>query len=277
MPPTSAAIPNFHFSLSPVPLPQRLPFPRNESVVLVPAYFFPYDDNNPGTHNVGPYWSTLIEAAKLHGNRLVVIANPNNGPGSGTGWENQKYQEAITKVRNEGAVVIGYVHVCYGLEHHSAACNNRTLQDIHSDIDKWMAWYNVDGIFLDETATQAPKLQWHQDLVQYIKSVFGEDGSVYMNYGVMPNTSYISNMPNVIHGVFENTPSAFDAQFAQIQQSSLHNQTTILIHSENGSDWQQLKNKILSDIKVQGFYITNDTFQGNPWDSLPPYFMSLFD
>lgn len=191
--------------------------------VIVPAYIFPYDNADPGQHNVGPHWSMLIEAAKVYKDRLIVIANVNNGPGNrGNSWAVQKYTEAILKVRQAGGIVLGYVHLCYGLNHQSATCNGRTLRNIEEDIANWHLDYNVDGYFFDEAPTAQGKLSWLQALDQSARSSVSNDFDVLwrkadgtlqtnpnrklhlvMHYGTMPAATYFSAPQDWIHSVCE--------------------------------------------------------------------------
>lgn len=199
--------------------------------VIVPAYVFPYDNDNPGQHDVGPYWSMLIEAAKIHKDRLVVIANVNNGPGAPSNtWAVQKYTEAITKVRQAGGIVLGYVHLCYGLQHNTAECNGRTQVDIEQDISNWHLKYNVDGYFFDEAPNTLDKLSWLQNIDQKTRTDVGEnfdilfqnaDGSfetnpnrklyMVMHYGTMPPPQFTSTNYDWIHSVCERPVDLFPA------------------------------------------------------------------
>lgn len=147
--------------------------------VIVPAYFFPYDNDTPGQHDVGPYWSMLIEVAKIHKDRLVVIANVNNGSGDPSNtWASQKYSEAILKVRQAGGIVLGYVHLCYGLQHNNTECNGRTQLNIEQDIANWHLKYNVDGYFFDEVPNTSNQLNWLQNIDQVTRNRVSQDFQV---------------------------------------------------------------------------------------------------
>lgn len=238
--------------------------------VIVPAYFFPYDNADPGQHNVGPYWSTLIEAAGQYGDRLVVIANVNSGPGDGSNaWAVQKYQEAITKVRNAGGVVLGYVHLCYGLDHSSAACSGRNLQQVQGEISRWHNTYSVDGYFFDEAPTDAGKLQWLKDLDNYAKNYvalnFDAGRKLYrvMHYGTTPGSGYLST-PDWIHSVCERPinlypsgPGAKPDVNAALQQVGYNAQlmqgkpAAAMLYQQGGLTANQQDAHILSQLQQQ--------------------------
>lgn len=244
-----------------------------EMGIIVPAYFFPYDGNNPGQHNVGPYWSSLIEAAKVLGDRLIVIANPGSGPGTGTGWEHQKYTEAINKVRAEGAKVIGYVYTCYALTSSASWCTSRTIANVHADIDNWYNWYALDGIFLDEVSADPAQVQWYQDLHTYIRGK-SSTALVCNNFGMQPNSNYFSI--DAISCVYENYTANFDAgvNFSYMTTAQKE-KALVLLHSLNTGTWNT-RFQTLQNAGIKWFYITNDQMN-NPWDVLPPFFEEMVD
>lgn len=250
--------------------------------VIVPAYFFPYDNANPGKHDVGPYWSTLIDAAGQYGDRLVVIANVNNGPGDpGNAWATQKYTEAITKVRKAGGIVLGYVHLCYGLQHSSAACNGHTLQQIKGEIANWHNRYNVDGYFFDEAPTAPGKLQWLKDLDAYTKStvapnfevLFNDNGTLVtdpnrklyrvMHYGTTPGQDYL-NTAAWVHSVCEGPINLYpldagvapnvDAALQQVgynTQQMQHKQAAAMLYQQGGLTESQKSARISARLQAQ--------------------------
>lgn len=246
---------------------------QNTHKIMVPAYFFPNDNNDPGTHNVGPNWSTLIEAAKLYKDRLVIIANPDNGPGSGSGeawkWGLQKYTEAITKVRAEGAIVLGYVYTCYGMTTASTACQGRTLEHLKTDIANWKAWYPVDGIFLDECSTSLDTFTWYKNLDTYIQGVL-PGALIVSNFGTPPAKKFYNRIGAPV--IMENTGLFLDGNRTLLNTPPLN--SVALIHSANIAEWKKSRT-ILMNKGVQYFYVTNDGGD-NPWDTLPDFFMQLF-
>jgi hypothetical protein len=255
-------------------IPTRSVAQLSPAHVLVPAYFFPYDAAKPGTQNVGPYWSAMIDAAKVYPNRLVAVANPNSGPGSGTGWELQKYKEAIDKLRAQKGHVVGYVHLCWGLTSSTpASCPGRTLAAIKSEIDKWKAWYNVDGIFFDEAPNTAEKVAWLKDLDAYVVSKFGPNRILVNNYGTMPTAGYFGN-PGWVNIIMEQTAAYFDGHSGQLPAVNNAN-NTVLIHTMTSGTWQSRRD-ILKSKGFGYYYITTDGLDGNRWDSLPAFFSDLF-
>jgi hypothetical protein len=92
--------------------------------ILVPAYFYP-----------GSLWNSMSNAALRV--PLIAIMNPNSGPGAS---QDPNYIAAVNNLRHTGAQVIGYVSTAYA---------TRLLAQVEADIDSYLSWYTLDGIFLD--------------------------------------------------------------------------------------------------------------------------------
>jgi hypothetical protein len=69
--------------------------------------------------------------------------NPSNGPGKSI---DPNYVTAVKTVDSAGTgfLVFGYVYTRYG---------KRPLSSVEADVNKYKSWYNVDGIFVDQTAS----------------------------------------------------------------------------------------------------------------------------
>jgi len=100
----------------------------DQVTALVPAYFYPSYMGSP--------WDALTTAAQTI--PIEAIMNPDSGPGPGPISD---YQNAVNNLQAAGGKVIGYVATGYGA---------RTLSDVLTDVQSYLTWYNVDGIFLDE-------------------------------------------------------------------------------------------------------------------------------
>lgn len=77
---------------------------------------------------------------------VVVILNPNSGPGSSA---SAAYTTAIGQLQAAGAVVLGYVETGYGIQNHDFTPQNETT--IKADVSSWVSFYPaIQGIFFDE-------------------------------------------------------------------------------------------------------------------------------
>ncbi|HEY8745317.1 MAG TPA: spherulation-specific family 4 protein, partial [Chloroflexota bacterium] len=136
--------------------------------LAVPAYFSP-----------GAPWTQLDQAAPTAG---LAVINPNNGPGASL---NTAYANQVTASQSAGIAVLGYVYTRYANSQTDTVTNggyDRTITNVEADIDNYLAWYHVDGIFLDEATNtcDAASLNYYTTLVTYIKEKGGK-GLVALN------------------------------------------------------------------------------------------------
>jgi spherulation-specific family 4 protein len=126
------------------PSPITTPTPSSARVgLIIPMYMYP-----------GPAWDQVVSQKLSHPRvPMLLIANPEDGSGSAS---NQDYNAAITKAQSAGIRVLGYVYSAYG---------QRPAQDIESEISNYNRWYHVDGIFIDEMATN--NSAYYQGLTAY--------------------------------------------------------------------------------------------------------------
>lgn len=111
----------------------------DQVTALVPAYFYP-------TWWSGSPWDQLNAAATTI--PIEAIMNPASGPGS---VANSDYQYAVTQLQAAGGKVLGYVPTGYGF---------RSIADVMADVQSYIDWYSVDGIFLDEMGNSAGALDY---------------------------------------------------------------------------------------------------------------------
>lgn len=117
--------------------------------IMVPAYFDPTGNN---------YWNAMSNAATRV--PLIAILNPDSGPGTARDADNVS---AVANLHHAGGRVIGYVHTSYGA---------RPMSEVTNDVDLYLAFYSLDGFFIDEMADDADTnhLNYYAALYQYIKS-----------------------------------------------------------------------------------------------------------
>jgi hypothetical protein len=111
---------------------------QEQITALVPAYFYP--------SYLGSPWDDLTTAAASI--PIEAIMNPDSGPGS---QPNSDYQAAVGKLQAAGGKVIGYVPTFYGA---------RPQTCVLADVQSYITWYNVDGIFLDQMGNQVGTLDY---------------------------------------------------------------------------------------------------------------------
>ena len=154
------------------------------SGILVPAYDYPGEGD----------WDPLFAvAAYTRPGRLVVVANPGDGPGYDpeTGSyreEDENYVRAIARVTGVCGTVIGYVHDCYGDTNPPNANNCPRVTEIADDIARWFDIYKVDGIFIDQTS--ATDQVRGEELISLVKGV-KSDALVVLNAGTIPSLAFM--------------------------------------------------------------------------------------
>lgn len=102
---------------------------------LVPGYFPP----NWWAGFPASQWDLFAEYAQhgQDGAGSIAVMNPASGPGTAV---NSDWTAVSNKARACGHRVLGYVDTNYA---------TRPLGDVTADIDRYYAWYGVDGVFLD--------------------------------------------------------------------------------------------------------------------------------
>ena len=228
---------------------------RADLTAIVPAYFYP-TNNSP--------WDDLTAAASRI--PVTAIMNPGSGPGT---IQDSNYVNAVNDLRTAGGKVIAYVYTQYG---------SRSSTAVKADIDKYVNWYNIDGIFFDEfsNSSSTSVLNYYQDLYSYVKAI-DPTWEVMGNPGTTTVESYLSTPVADSLLVFENvgsnypsyTPSAWNYNY---DSSSIGH----LVHS-TASQSDMLNYLDLAVARNAGqVYITNDVMN-NPWDTLPSYWDAQVD
>ena len=115
--------------------------------LLVPAYFYPAGQGLRA-------WERLMGAASKI--RMVVIANPNSGPGDKS---NPDYDLVLTAARKKGVRILGYVSTGYG---------KQDLSKIKGEIDRWFAFYpQINGFFFDQQSTEPRDVHTYLEIRDY--------------------------------------------------------------------------------------------------------------
>ncbi|MEW9898985.1 spherulation-specific family 4 protein [Chitinivorax sp. PXF-14] len=219
--------------------------------VLVPAYFYPAaGDSN---------WPRLTQAAKKV--PVVAILNPNSGPGSRL---DTAYLSAVQSLRTAGGKVIGYIPTGYG---------KRSLSSVTAQIEKYLAWYPVDGIFLDEMANQATsaKLNYYQAIYQYIKAR-NPALRVIGNPGINTAEIYASLPAADTLVVYESTGGAYPSYVQSAwNQAAAYTPSRFAELVYAATDLNAAMSRAAKQ-KTGMLYVTNRGANGSdPWSGLPAY------
>ncbi|MCC6406168.1 MAG: spherulation-specific family 4 protein [Planctomycetes bacterium] len=223
--------------------------------VLVPAYFYPVA-NSP--------WTRLSAVAALHPKRIAAIGNVFNGPGTSF---DASYAVAFADFRAHGGTLLGYVYTSYGA---------RPLAQVFADIDQWLAWYPLDGFFLDEMANTPGQFEsYYQAIYQYARSKVA--GALVVDN---PGTS---TSPSYLHWNNQTVASAVCIYEGSGGFSTWHSDAWVKVrprqefyalpYATPSAGWQAAVDHAFAE-NCGWVYVTDDVLP-NPWDTLPAYFEAL--
>ena len=166
------------------------PVPAFRASFLVPAYFYPSGDK----------WQQMCSTLRAAARQAVVIMNPDSGPGLA---KNRDYTAAVATCHQRpiAQTVVGYVKTQYG---------DRSAADIKADIDKYYAWYAVNGIFFDQMSNSAADKALYLDVYNYVKSKAAST-MVVGNPGIPASTNWQLAAPVVadVLVVFEGSATTY--------------------------------------------------------------------
>jgi hypothetical protein len=244
------------------------PAQAGDITALVPAYFYP-------TWWVGSPWDELNAAAARI--PIEAIMNPDSGPGPAA---NSDYQFAAGALQAAGGRVIGYIPTGYG---------SRAAGDVIADVESYLEWYGVDGIFLDEMGNQLGALDYVA-LYTAIKSM-GVDLHVVGNPGI-PFAQVEAFVPAadtlvIFEGPLQNSdPNG--ASFRAYPNSGPYAGIPLWFTRYDSSRIANLVYGVSTPLKMFAalikavrynaayVYLTNDQLP-NPYDTLPTYWEDEVD
>jgi hypothetical protein len=215
------------------PLRQRL---------AIPAYFAP-----------GPLWTQLDAAAGPVG---MAIVNPDSGPGSAC---SPAYAAQISRSRAQGIAVIGYVDTEYAA---------RPLADVRRDIDRYLAWYGVDGIFLDQVGATRTCLPYYAAASAAIKA--GDAAALaVLNPGATVPESFMAVAEIIV--TFEDTYDAYTRGYRAARWMRRYPPERFwhLIHGVPTAEALRRTLSLSRRRRAGWLYATPATLP-NPWSTLPP-------
>jgi hypothetical protein len=149
--------------------------------IMVPLYTYP-----------GASWDALVAGASKV--KILAIINPNSGPATSV---DSSYSSYMTKLKNAGVEMVGYVYTSYGA---------RDINAVKADIDTYVSKYPlITGIFLDEGANDASKISFYTQVYNYIIAKPGYK-HVILNPGAQTDQGYMAITTNIM--IYENYGSS---------------------------------------------------------------------
>ncbi len=217
--------------------------------LLVPAYFYPAGE---GLEK----WDRVIDspAAAV----TVAIVNPDSGPGKEA---DPNYARALTRARQKGVTVIGYVSTKYAA---------RPLPEVRADVDRWALFYPaIQGIFFDEQPATADHVPYYADLYKHARQDRGLS-LVVTNPGTVCAEQYLARPASDVVCLVEVTRDfSTYRRPAWAKDYPAERFAALLYEVESPA---RMKDNVLEmrDRQIGNCFIT-DAKQPNPWDRLPRY------
>lgn len=244
-----------------------------QASLLIPAY------GNPGNSDGAAMWDALIETAADIGPDLLVILNPNSGPGAppiDPNYVGPSGDGPFIDFRQAGGVAIGYVRTDYA---------NRPLADVQAEIDLYLdpvywrgAGVQIDGFFFDEMSNALVDVGYYQNLRDFVRSrlpqaiVVGNPGTSFVDTSGQPTFSiedYVESVDVLV--TFETVATEY-APGVYTPPSWLDDYPAerfghIVYHVDDAS--QTLSTVSLAIARKAGFIYVTDDHLSNPYDRLP--------
>jgi hypothetical protein len=199
----------------------------------VPAYFS--DDAN---------WAKIKLQA---GGITYAVMNPNSGPGTSIDpmWVTRLNTIGLT---NPG--IVGYVDTSYAA---------RPLLDVQADIGRYMDWYGVKSIFLDQTPWGCSTTSYYEAIAA---TVHANGGILIMNPGGLPQTCMIDIGDIIVS--FENSLPFYLSSTAVTPTNYAPSKFWHLIYAVPTNRHREIEE--LARQRGAGLvYVTADDLP-NPWD-----------
>jgi hypothetical protein len=209
--------------------------------LIVPAYFHPA---------VCPHeWEMLAERADHV--RLIVL-NTDSGPGA---EPDPAFTPALGRLHSAGVAVAGYVDTNY---------TERSAGEVLADIERYIDWYDVSGVFFDRVSSTTESL----DHYAYLTRRARETGAkvVAFNHGAHPVEAYAEH--GDLLGTFEGPWRDYvDFAVPRWTKSWPAEQFFHLVYSVPVPSFGDAF--LLATRRRAGCVYVTDHGGDNPWDRLP--------
>jgi hypothetical protein len=231
--------------------------PRPALAILVPLYSYPSHWDR-ATY----LWDDVAAAAARV--PIAAIINPQNGPTPGQA--NGDYVFGLGQLRDAGVTLLGYVYTGYGA---------RSLDEVKADIDAYDQHYLVQGIFFDEAASSAERIDYYAQVHSYVRHR-QDPWALILNQGTQTDEDYVAVADTVV--VFEDTWDQWATYQAgpYLPRYPSHRFAT-LIHKTPAERMKQAVDLAVQR-NITHLFVTDDSLDSadqNPWNSLPTYWTDL--
>jgi len=206
---------------------------------LIPAYLTP---------------RAIVDAVDGASRPRLVVVNPQSGPGA---KEDAECRRAVRTAQRAGARVLGYVPTDYAA---------RPAADVMADVDRYAAWYGVDGVFLDEASHLSAQLPYYAQVSRHIRASGGR--VVVLNPGVVPAQGYfgLADVVVTFEGPYENYAGAVERMPDWVRAQPPDR----VAHLVYGASREQALSAVRNLDGAGYLYVTSGSMP-DPWRALPAY------
>ena len=209
--------------------------------LVVPAYFRPDTRSDD--------WQLLAKHAQQV--RLVIL-NLANGPGA---RPDPAYHFALSRLREVGVAVAGYVDTNYG---------RRPASEALADLDNFLQWYAVSGVCFDRVSVSAQDIGYYAALSRDARRAGAR--VVLFNHGAYPLEAYAEHA-NLL-GTFEGPWRAYlrlaVPRWTRSRPASMFYHVIYSVPRENFDHAF-----LLATRRRAGSVYVTDRGGANPYDELP--------
>ena len=202
------------------------------------------------------------------------IINPRSGVGD---KKEHDFVSLVDKLRPYRKPMLGYVRTIKATV---------KVESVLADIDKYVQWYGVTGVFLDEMVngwgTSQNLVPFYQRIYKTVKAKYGEKFVVMGNPGTN-TTEDVLNATDILMSFEKDAEKYLNDTEAPVTPDVYRKYPpTRFYHAIHNATQDQMRAilKKASESNVASIYVTNDTFSGgaedannNPWDSVPAPWM----
>ena len=200
------------------------------------------------------FWTQAIDSRPAPSVIILDIT----GMGAGT-TPVPHFQALVAKAHAAGINILGYSSTEYG---------QRPAAEVEADVRNYEAWYHVNGMFLDLTASTTGELGYYQNLASFIHSSIPQS-LIWLNPGDFPAQGYMS-VGNVVM-VFEGSYASY--RQLQVPGWVSHydpSRFVNVVYATSGSDLPSAVS--LAGSRRAGYlYVTDLPASPNPYNALPGY------
>lgn len=206
--------------------------------LAIPSYFWP-----------GASWDAVIAHA---GAIDIAVVNVDSGPGTA---RVTTFATTVAAARLRGIRVVGYVHTGYSA---------RPLAEVLTDIDRYYAWYGVDGVFVDEVPSDCAQGSYYGSVADRVRT--HAEHLVVVNPGTNP-AECAAGFSDVIVN-FEGTAGEYQTWSPALWTGGYSaDRFWHLIYGADATDVSALVS-LSGERNAAHVYVTDDAMP-NPWDALP--------